>query len=141
VSNVVRHATHVVMFLMLTGGLSNQQESVSEEGKQQAMKAYMDCLHAAAAKMDDGKSDAMTVAMAIKPLCAGEFARSVKLSGSGLSPYARNLFEERVQASQLELGATAVLDQRMPPNQIRTLPEIELQAVACHSSSAGLWLS
>lgn len=111
-SNIVRRATHVIMFLVLTGCLSNQQESVSEEAKQQAMKAYMDCLHAAAAKMDDGKSDAMTVAMAIKPLCAGEFAQSVKLSGSDLSPYARNLFEQRVQGSQIELGVVAVLDQR-----------------------------
>jgi hypothetical protein len=93
-------ATYAVVFLMLTGCLSNP---VSEEAKQQAMKAYMDCLQAAAAKMDDGKSDAMTIAMAIKPLCAGEFGQSVKLSGSGLSPYARNLFEERVKASQLEL--------------------------------------
>ena len=111
-SNVARHTTmpHYVPDVgRLFAGVARL---ASEEPKQKAMKDYMGCLEAAAAKMDDGKSDAMTVAMAIKPLCAGEFAQSVKLSGSGLSPYARNLFEEKVQANQLELATTAVLDHR-----------------------------
>jgi hypothetical protein len=100
------------MFLMLTGCMSNQGEAASEEAKTQAMNAYLACLHKAAPKMDDGKSDAMSVALAIKPLCAGEFARSVKLSGSDLAPYARNLFEKGAREKELELATMVVLDER-----------------------------
>lgn len=105
-----RQIAIILIPLMLSGCLSDQQPS--EEEKQQAMNDYIHCLHTAAAKMDDGKSDALTIAVAIKPFCAAEFARSVKLSGSGMSPYARSLFEQRVQTTQIELGTTAVLDHR-----------------------------
>jgi single-stranded DNA-binding protein len=138
-SNVVRHTTCVILFLMLAGCLPEQQELASEEAKQKAMKDYIGCLEAAAAKMDDGKSDAMTVATAIKPLCAGEFAQSVKLSGSGLSPYARNLFEEKVQANQLELATTAVLDHRRGPSTTKAGKPFVTATIRVKDGEATQW--
>jgi hypothetical protein len=51
--------------------------------------------------MDDGGSDASTIALGIKSLCASQFGRTVELEGRRLNPAARRLFESKVQDSQL----------------------------------------
>jgi len=84
----------------------------TDQEKTAAMNTYIACVHNAAHKIDDGRSDAASVALAIEPLCAGEFQRSVEASEQGMSPYARRMFEEGVQPVQLQLGTTAVLDER-----------------------------
>jgi hypothetical protein len=110
VTTTARHATLAVILLLSTGCQSSQP--ASEAAKELATNAYVDCLYTAAAKMDDGTSDAMTVALAIKPLCASEFAQFVKLSGSHLSPYGQRIFEKLERNSQLEYGTAVVLNRR-----------------------------
>jgi hypothetical protein len=73
---------------------------------------YIECLHNAARKTDDGRSDAITIAMAIKSQCVGEFARSTETYSQGMNPQARRMFEDRVESRQLELATMAVLDER-----------------------------
>jgi hypothetical protein len=62
--------------------------------------------------MDDGKSDAATIAIAIKPICAGEFAHYVQMAGQALNPEARRMFEDKIQVRQIETATVAVLDER-----------------------------
>jgi hypothetical protein len=76
------------------------------------MQLYMSCLHSAALKMDDGKSDAASVALAIEPLCAKEFENSISIYGQGMNPEAQAMFENNVQGRQMELATMAVLDER-----------------------------
>jgi hypothetical protein len=87
----------------------------TESEKSDAGKAYIACLHKAARRMDDGKSDAMSVALAIKPICAAEFRTLLKLHVQG-APYldvdARKRVEDSMEPRQLEWGTTAVLDER-----------------------------
>ena len=86
----------------------------TESEKNAALMAYLTCLHDAARKMDDGKSDAMSVALTIKPLCAGEFRTVVKVRGRDMNREAFGMFEDRMEPKQLELATTAVLDERKP---------------------------
>jgi hypothetical protein len=88
---------------------SNPQPPATEKEKRDAFFAYFSCLDAAAREMDDGRSDAPTIALGIKALCASQFARTVELEGRSLGPAARRLFEGKVQDSQLEMATQAVL--------------------------------
>ena len=98
---------------MLSCGLVRSTAlAVNLDEKSDAMRAYISCLHSAPRKIDDGKSDAMSVALALKPLCVAEFTKSVKIQGQGMNPQARRMFEDRVAARQLEIGTTAVLEER-----------------------------
>jgi hypothetical protein len=87
----------------------SQQPPATEKEKRDAFFAYFSCLDAAAREMDDGRSDASTIALGIKSLCASQFARTVELEGRSLNPAARRLLESKVQDGQLEMATQAVL--------------------------------
>jgi hypothetical protein len=87
----------------------SQQPAATEKERRDAFFAYFSCLDAAAREMDDGRSDASTIALAIKSLCASQFASTVEIEGRSLNPAARRLFESKAQDSQLEMATQAVL--------------------------------
>ena len=98
---------------MLCCAAEMAQAAATESQKSYASEAYLICLHDAARRMDDGKSDAVSVALAIKPMCAAEFRTVVELNGQDApNPVARKMFEDRMEPRQLELATTAVLDDR-----------------------------
>jgi hypothetical protein len=101
--------------LLLTA-CSTSVPAATEQEKSDAMRAYVSCLHNAARKMDDGKSDAATVAIAIKPICAVEFANSVQIAERGANLQVRRMFEDRIQGRQIEIATVAVLDERRAPS-------------------------
>jgi hypothetical protein len=103
----------------------SQQPPATEKEKRDALFAYFSCLDAAAREMDDGRSDASTIALAIKSLCASQFARTVELEGGGLNPAARRLFESKVQDSQLEMATQAVLAGRA--DRAKTAPSLDIR--------------
>jgi hypothetical protein len=88
------------------------QAPATEQEKSDAMGAYISCLHSAARKIDDGKSDAMSVALALKPLCVAEFRKSITTHSQGMNPEARRMFEDRIEARQLAFCTTVVLEER-----------------------------
>jgi hypothetical protein len=90
----------------------SQQPPATEKEKRDAFFAYFSCLDAAAREMDDGRSDASTIALGVKSLCASQFARTVELEEERLNPAARRLFESKVRDSQLEMATQAVLGGR-----------------------------
>ena len=57
----------------------------TSEEREQALSALNACLQAAARKLDDGRSEASTVALALRPSCAAEFARSRDASARSLN--------------------------------------------------------
>jgi hypothetical protein len=87
----------------------SQQPPATEKEKRDAFFAYFSCLDAAAREMDDGRSEASTIALSIKSLCASQFARTVELEGRSVNPAARRSFGSKVQDSQLEMATQAVL--------------------------------
>jgi hypothetical protein len=87
----------------------SQQPPATEKEKRDAFFAYFSCLDAAAREMDDDRSDASTIALSIKSLCASQFARTVELEGGRFNPAARRPFQSKVEDSQLEMATQAVL--------------------------------
>jgi hypothetical protein len=67
------------------------------------------CLGRAAEQMDDGKSDARTVGLAIEPVCATQFSQVAEINGRSLNPAAYNLYLEKMRPDQLEFAANVVL--------------------------------
>jgi hypothetical protein len=62
--------------------------------------------------LDDGKSDARTVGLAIEPACATQFSQVAEVNGRSLNPAAYNLYLEKVRPDQLEFAAGIVLKVR-----------------------------
>jgi hypothetical protein len=52
----------------LSGCLSTSEPPSTDQEKSATMQVYISCLHSAALKMDDGKSDAASVALATAAL-------------------------------------------------------------------------
>ncbi len=109
----IGHPTTTLVILLTTTCLAaSQQPPATEKEKRDAYFAYFSCLDAAASEMDDGRSDASTIALGVKSLCASQFAPTVELERRSLNPAARRWFESKVQNSQLEMATRAVLPGR-----------------------------
>jgi hypothetical protein len=54
---------------------TNKMQSAAPDKDTQIVAAYFDCIHAQARKIDDGKSDASTIATALKGSCRTQFNR------------------------------------------------------------------
>ena len=87
----------------------------AEQGESEGISGYVACLDAAARRLDDGRSDVATIAAAVKAACAAKFAEPVETPGATLNAAARQKYEERLQARQLELSTMVVLDARGQP--------------------------
>lgn len=89
--------------------------ALNEQEKTEVGVAWIACLHSAARKIDDRKSDASTIALAIRPLCAAEAARYWEAGASHLSPRARRAYMERVASRDFGPEIRAVLAERAKP--------------------------
>jgi hypothetical protein len=78
-----------------------------------AETSLSNCLGQAAERLDDGKSDAATVGLAIEPVCAGQFYQLEALNGQGLNPAAYNLYLEKARPRALEFATGMVLRVRV----------------------------
>lgn len=90
----------------------SQEAPASEVVLHNAAERYISCLVTTASRLDDKKSDASSVALALLPFCREEFQTYVKLSGQHLNPEARLMFENKAEAGQLEIATSAVLTSR-----------------------------
>ena len=70
------------------------------------------CLGRAAEQVDDGRSDARAVGLAIEPVCATQFSKVAELNGRSLNPAAYNLYLEKMRPDQLDFAAGVVLKVR-----------------------------
>jgi hypothetical protein len=81
------------------------------------MMALDFCLRAAARKLDDGRSEASTIALGLRPSCAGEFARSRDVFGRNLNPTAREIYDQKDQAAFIQVATSVVLEERTSRQQ------------------------
>ena len=94
-------------------GCATKPPEATEQEKQDANLAFLACLHAAVPALDDGVSDAGTVALALRPKCAAEFARASNAGASGGNPAAQAIFHRRYDDQLFMQTATmVVLDER-----------------------------
>jgi hypothetical protein len=107
------------ILLTLVACASRPQPASKEEIKQ-ATQGYSDCLHRAAANLDDGTSDTASVARAVSDYCTPEYQRLVDLHGQGMNPQAKSALQQKAQATQLDDATEVVLQvraQRKAPSQ------------------------
>jgi hypothetical protein len=84
----------------------------SEADKKAAYQAYAACLYSNAVALDDGRSDASTIGMAVRSACRSDYMKTVRIEIQGKGPdYARG-FLETAQKADLEIATTAVLKVR-----------------------------
>ena len=79
-------------------------------GENEGISGYVACLDAAARRVDDGRSDVVSVAATIKGMCATRFPEPAK-SGAAMSAAAR----QKSEARQMELSTMVVQDLRGQP--------------------------
>jgi len=78
------------------GTLTMEQEVMRER----AMNNYVDCTNSGAERLDDGKSDALTIAKGIASMCHSEYQQSLAASSAGLNNRARHYFYKKMNSSQ-----------------------------------------
>jgi hypothetical protein len=76
------------------------------------MDALVTCLDNNALKLDDGRSDAKTVAVALRPACYHQYAHSRDVGAEGLNPEDIRGFHAQDDAVFLQLATNTVLDLR-----------------------------
>jgi hypothetical protein len=94
------------------GGCATKPPAATNQERDDAMAALDSCLHAAARKLDDGRSEASTIALGLRPSCAGEFARSRDVYGSQLNPAASQIYHRTDDQAFIQVATAAVLDER-----------------------------
>jgi hypothetical protein len=70
------------------------------------------CLIRAIAQLDDGRSDAGSVGMAVESMCSVQFSQFAEANGRGLNPVAYNLYLQKLRPDQLEFATRMVLEAR-----------------------------
>ena len=89
----------------------------SESQKQAAIDAHVNCLYKNAREMDDGRSDASTIATAIRSTCRSLYNQSLIVFSQGSSPQVKRVFYDRSQNNDVEMATTAVLRTRANANK------------------------
>jgi hypothetical protein len=86
------------LFALAVVGCATKPPEATDQERTDATRAFIACVHAAAVKLDDGKSDASTIALATRPSCAAEFARVTDTYARGMNPDESNMYHDvRVQ--------------------------------------------
>jgi hypothetical protein len=113
---MAREMLRLVLALMpALGLLAVSAKSLAQVDEREATeRAYLDCLQRAAGQRDNQTSDAASIAHAILPACAGEYAAQKTAFGRFASDPAtqRTLFET-MDAAQLQTATGVVLKERL----------------------------
>lgn len=81
----------------------------SKAEEQAADEAFYSCIETNAKAMDDGRSDASTVAAVVRSACKEQFGRSLAVSARALSPAAQQAFFRSMQGKDFEYAIRTVL--------------------------------
>lgn len=96
---------------------ATRYEAPSTEGeKKAAIDAHIDCLYKYAREMDDGRSDARTIAVAVRSSCRSLYTQSLVVFIQGESPQTKRLFYDRSQNNDLDAATTVVVRTRANKN-------------------------
>lgn len=105
---------HIGVFAAMALALSGcvDRPVATQEQQDSARRAYISCLRMRVAELDDGVSDAASVALAASGVCGPEYQRAIDAAGSDLNPAARRIFEARMEDKRVSLATATVLQMR-----------------------------
>lgn len=78
---------------------------------EEAQKEYVSCLYKKAHQLDDGKSDALTIAKSVKSTCKYYEMRYAESDWPNTSQYQKTILREKI-LSQTDIPLTTVLEAR-----------------------------
>jgi hypothetical protein len=102
----------VAVIALTLAGCVTKPPAASDRDRDAALLALNACLDAAARKLDDGTSEASTIALGMRPACAAEFARSRDVYASNLNPAAAQVFHRTDDQVFIQVATAAVLSER-----------------------------
>lgn len=89
----------------------------SRQEKDAALNSLNVCIYNNIHKLDDGRSDATSIALGLKGLCGAQFAHSRDVFAESLNPEAARMFHADDDAAFLQFATTAVLEERAQKHQ------------------------
>ena len=99
----------IVLACVLANPAYSKTEPATEAEVDSADEAHLGCLHDAVESLDDGISDAATIAAAVAPSCSATMAHLVEVRGRALSKRARYFFAELQRGRQIDYATAMVL--------------------------------
>lgn len=86
--------------------------AMTQPAEPNAMRPWVDCLFNAAQRLDDGKSDAHSIASGVVFACRSEFQSSIIASTQKLPAENRAKVQQQVSEHQVEAATRMVLELR-----------------------------
>lgn len=105
----------IVASIAILAGCAAQpttQPAASNVEKRAAVAAYSNCLIPYAKNLDDGRSDAKTIAQAMRGACAKESAALYETSSRGENDAVKEMMRQRFGSLKDDLALKVVLDVR-----------------------------
>jgi hypothetical protein len=112
----VRIIAALAIALMVAGCIASAPVATDRQ-RDDALLTLNTCLDTAARKLDDGTSEASTIALGMRPACAREFAWSRDVYASNLNPAAAQIFHRSDDQAFIQLATAAVLSERATRRQ------------------------
>jgi len=101
-----------ILVLGCLGSCTHSAPPASEAEKTAALTDYVNCVDKAVQQLDDGKSDASTIALGAGSNCAAQYSWSISVTGSGMNPAEFVLYREKMQRDQVQITIGIVLRAR-----------------------------
>ena len=109
---MIRRIGGIIGLVLMMGACSEPRATealASATEKREAWEAYAECVFKRTVELDDGRSDARTIAMAVRPACHSSYMRTVKLATQGRSlDFTRGYIDGALQ-TELDIATQAVL--------------------------------
>ena len=108
----MKYCTILIAGLVLVACAAPYGKVASDQQKSAAAKVYVDCLMRGAAGMDDQRSDARTIALAVEGLCTKDFSIMNNVDTSGMNPEERSYYYRLSDSNEIKFATEAVLKER-----------------------------
>ena len=95
--------------LILLGCVSPAEQAAVDQARQKALEDWHVCLYKQAILLDDNKSSAESVAMAVRAKCAAKEDSYIRI---GISPSTKTLVERKVNSFMFGTVVSKVLEMR-----------------------------
>ncbi len=107
----MKTAIAALVFSVLVCGCATRPAATDAE-KTSAMQDFVACSYETAKRLDDGMSDASTIALAVEPNCRSQFQRTKDLQAQAMNPEAARMFNAKADDAELGLVTQIVLKER-----------------------------
>lgn len=105
------HVRHAAVFLAIAGCATPSSAQDLEAAKRDAGRAYIACLHTAALRLDDGRSEASSIGIGVAGACTGERHAYAMVAGRGVYQLERGM-QERLDNEAQDRATAIVLAER-----------------------------